>query len=226
MSSLYALVPARGGSKTVPQKNILPLMDQPLIAYTLQAANAAEVFDKVYVSSDDDQILAVANYYGAEKFKRDPHLGLNEATLDSVVAEFIHRTKPDPKDIIALLLPTSPLRTSRHIRDAVAEFKDFPTCRCLISVYEISSKYFNAYVGGGEFLHPLSGEHVSYMKRQDLPSLYLPNRAIYIFRINDFLIGEKIPETHLVPFLMSEEDSLEVSCENDFAKAESGLERK
>jgi CMP-N,N'-diacetyllegionaminic acid synthase len=149
MSKVYALVPARGGSKTIPQKSIVPLMDQPLIAYTLQAINASEVADVVYVSSDDEQILAVANYYGAEKFKRDPHLASNEATLDSVVAEFIHRIKPEPKDIIILLLPTSPLRTSEHIRDALAEFKDFPTCRCLLSVYEIESKYFNAYVGGG-----------------------------------------------------------------------------
>ncbi len=226
MSKVFALVPARGGSKTIPQKNIVPLLDQPLLAYTLQAANAAEVFDQVFVSSDDDQILAVGHYYGAEKFKRDPHLGLNEATLDSVVAEFIHRVKPEPKDIVVVLLPTSPLRTSRHIRDALAEFKDFPTCHCLISVYEISSKYFNAYVGGGEFLHPLSGEHVSYMKRHDLPSLYLPNRAIYIFRVTDFLAKEKIPDTHLVPFLMSEADSLEVSCEEDFVKAESGLTQK
>ncbi len=226
MSKVYALVPARGGSKTIPQKSIVPLMDQPLIAYTLQAVNASEVADVVYVSSDDEQILAVANYYGAEKFKRDPHLASNEATLDSVVAEFIHRIKPEPKDIIILLLPTSPLRTSEHIRDALAEFKDFPTCRCLLSVYEIESKYFNAYVGGGEFLHPLSGEHVSYMTRHDLPSLYLPNRAIYIFRVNEFLREEKIPKTHLIPFLMSEADSLEVKCEEDFAAAEVGLQQK
>jgi N-acylneuraminate cytidylyltransferase len=226
MSKVYALVPARGGSKTIPQKSIVPLMDQPLIAYTLQAINASEVADVVYVSSDDEQILAVANYYGAEKFKRDPHLASNEATLDSVVAEFIHRIKLEPKDIIILLLPTSPLRTSEHIRDALAEFKDFPTCRCLLSVYEIESKYFNAYVGGGEFLHPLSGEHVSYMTRHDLPSLYLPNRAIYIFRVNEFLREEKIPKTHLIPFLMSETDSLEVKCEEDFVAAEVGLQQK
>lgn len=226
MSKVYALVPARGGSKTIPQKCILPLMDQPLIAYTLQAVRAAEIVDKLYVSSDDDQILAVANYFGAEKFKRDPHLGLNEATLDSVVAEFIHRTKLESKDIIILLLPTSPLRTSQHIRDALAEFMDFPTCHCLVSVYEIENKYFNTYVGGGEFLHPLSNEHVSYMNRTDLPSLYLPNRAIYIFRVNEFLLEEKIPKTHLIPFLMSKEDSLEVSDEEDFATAEAGLQQK
>lgn len=226
MSKVYALVPARGGSKTIPQKSIAPLMDQPLIAYTLQAIKASEVIDETYVSSDDDQILSVASYYGAEKFKRDPHLGADEATLDSVVFEFIHRSKLEPKDIVVLLLPTSPLRTSLHIRDALSEFLDFPTCRCLLSVYEIENKYFNAYVGGGEFLHPLSGEHVSYMTRHDLPSLYLPNRAIYIFRVSEFLREEKIPKTHLIPFLMTEADSLEVACENDFSDAEAGLQQK
>jgi CMP-N,N'-diacetyllegionaminic acid synthase len=64
------------------------------------------------------------------------------------------------------------------------------------------------------------------MTRHDLPSLYLPNRAIYIFRVNEFLREEKIPKTHLIPFLMSEADSLEVKCEEDFVAAEVGLQQK
>lgn len=226
MSTVFALIPARGGSKGILQKNIAPLLDQPLIAYSIQAAQASEVIDTVYVSSDDDQILSVAHYYNAERIKRDPHLARDDSPTDPVVAEFIHRIKPAMKDVIVLLQPTSPLRTGEHIREALAEFNDFPTCRGLISVYEINNKLMTAYVGGGEFLHPLAGEHTSYTGRRDLPSLYMPNGAIYIFKVEDFLREEKIPRAHLIPYLMTDSDSLDINCPDALITAEQRLRER
>ena len=223
MPNVFALVPARGGSKGILQKNIVPLLDQPLLAYTLKAAQASGVIDAIYVSSDDDQILSVAHYYGAERLKRDPHLARDETLIDPVVAEFIHRIKPAGKDIIILLLPTSPLRTAEHIREALAEFRDFPTCRCLISVCEINNQLMKAYVGGGEFLQPLAGAHSSYLRRQDLPSLYMPNNAISIFKVDDFMRDENIPRTYEIPYLMSDYDSLDIDTADDLLIAEQRL---
>ncbi len=226
MPKVFAFLPARGGSKGILQKNIAPLLDQPLIAYSIQAAQASGVIDEIYVSSDDDQILAVAHYYKAERLKRDPHLARDDSPTDPVIAEFIHRVKPAAKDIIILLQPTSPLRTGEHVREALAEFNDFPTCHSLISVYEISNKFMKAYVGGGEFLHPLAGEHTSYTRRQDLPSLYMPNGAIYIFKVEDFLREEKIPRTHIIPYLMSGYDSLDIDTPDDLEIAEQRLRER
>lgn len=226
MPNVFALVPARGGSKGILQKNIVPLVDQPLLAYTLKAAQESGVIDSVYVSSDDDQILSVAHYYGAERIKRDPHLARDESPIDPVVAECIHRLKLAGKDIIILLLPTSPLRTAVHIREALAEFRDFPTCRSLISVCEINNQLMKAYVGGGEFLQPLAGAHSSYMRRQDLPSLYMPNGAISIFKVDDFMREEKIPRTHEIPYLMSDYDSLDVDTPADLLIAEQRLRKR
>ncbi len=226
MPKVFALLPARGGSKGILQKNIAPLLDQPLIAYSIQAAQESGVIDAIYVSSDDDQILSVAHYYKAERLKRDPHLARDDSPTDPVIAEFIHRVKPAAKDIIVLLQPTSPLRTGEHIREALAEFNDFPTCHSLISVYEISNKFMKAYVGGGEFLHPLAGEHTSYTRRQDLPSLYMPNGAIYIFKVEDFLSEEKIPRTHIVPYLMSDYDSLDIDVPDDLEIAAQRLRER
>lgn len=226
MPKVFALLPARGGSKGILQKNIAPLLDQPLIAYSIQAAQESGVIDAIYVSSDDDQILSVAHYYKAERLKRDPHLARDDSPTDPVIAEFIHRVKPAAKDIIVLLQPTSPLRTGEHIREALAEFNDFPTCHSLISVYEISNKFMKAYVGGGEFLHPLAGEHTSYTRRQDLPSLYMPNGAIYIFKVDDFLREEKIPRTHIVPYLMSDYDSLDIDIPDDLKIAAQRLRER
>ncbi|HSX51775.1 MAG TPA: acylneuraminate cytidylyltransferase family protein [Cellvibrio sp.] len=223
MPNVYALVPARGGSKGILQKNIVPLADQPLLAYTLKAAKESEVIDSIYVSSDDDQILSMAHYYGAERVKRDPHLARDESPIDPVVAEFIHRLKLGDKDIIVLLLPTSPLRTAVHIREALAEFRDFPTCRSLISVREINNQLMKAYVGGGEFLSPLAGAHSSYMRRQDLPSLYMPNNAITIFKVEEFMREEQIPRTHEIPYLMSDIDSLDIDSPDDLQLAEQYL---
>lgn len=226
MPKVFALLPARGGSKGILQKNIAPLLDQPLIAYSIQAAQESGVIDVIYVSSDDDQILSVAHYYNAERLKRDPHLARDDSPTDPVISEFIHRIKPAAKDIIVLLQPTSPLRTGEHIREALAEFSDFPTCHSLISVYEISNKFMKAYVGGGEFLHPLAGEHTSYTRRQDLPSLYMPNGAIYIFKVEDFLREEKIPRTHIIPYLMSDFDSLDIDIPDDLAIAAQRLRER
>jgi CMP-N,N'-diacetyllegionaminic acid synthase len=226
MPNIFALVPARGGSKGILQKNIVPLVDQPLLAYTLKAAQESGVIDSIYVSSDDDHILSVAHYYGAERIKRDPHLARDESLIDPVVAEFIHRIKPAGKDIIILLLPTSPLRTATHIREALAEFRDFPTCRSLISVCEINNQLMKAYVGGGEFLQPLAGAHSSYMRRQDLPSLYMPNGAISIFKVDEFMREEKIPRTHEIPYLMSDCDSLDVDTPADLLIAEQHLSKR
>lgn len=226
MPGVFALVPARGGSKGILQKNIVPLGDQPLLAYTLIAAQESGVIDSVYVSSDDEQILSVAHYYGAERLKRDPQLARDESLIDPVVAEFIYRLKLAGKDIIVLLLPTSPLRTAVHIREAMAEFRDFPTCRSLISVFEVNNQLMKAYVGGGEFLQPLAGAHSSYLRRQDLPSLYMPNGAISIFKVDDFLREEKIPRTHEIPYLMSEYDSLDVDTAADLLVAEQRLAKR
>ena len=88
MSNVFALIPARGGSTGIIQKNIQPLLDQPLLAYTIIAAQKSGVVDAAYVSSDDDQILAMAHYYGAERIKRDYHFARDDSPLDPVVAGF------------------------------------------------------------------------------------------------------------------------------------------
>lgn len=226
MQRVIALVPARGGSKGIKHKNIVPLLGKPLLAYSLQAALTSGVIDAVYVSSDHATILDVGQKYGASLIERDPSLALDESPTDPVITECILKAGLEPKDIIVLLQPTSPLRTDQHIREALSEFRDFPGCRSLISVYEINNKYLKAYMGGGEFLRPVGGEHTSYTRRQDLPSLYMPNGAIYIFTVSEFMREEKIPRSHTIPYLMSDYDSLDIDTLDDLAIAEQRLKER
>jgi N-acylneuraminate cytidylyltransferase len=226
MSKVIAIIPARGGSKGIKNKNIVPLLHKPLLAYSIEAAQASGVIDEIYVSSDSVGILAGAHEYGAKLIERDPSLALDETPTDPVITEFILKAGLEPKDIIVLLQPTSPLRTAQHIREALAEFRDFPGCHCLIGVYEINNKYLKAYMGGGEFLRPVGGEHTSYTRRQDLPSLYMPNGAIYIFTVHEFLREEKIPRNHTIPYLMSDYDSLDIDTPEDLVIAEQRLRER
>lgn len=226
MSRVIAIIPARGGSKGIKNKNIIPLLNKPLLAYSIEAALNSGVIDEVYVSSDSAAILSAAREYGAKVIERDPSLALDETPTDPVITELILKAKLDDKDIVVLLQPTSPLRTAQHIREALSEYRDFPGCHCLIGVYEINNKYLKAYIGGGEFLRPVGGEHTSYTRRQDLPSLYMPNGAIYIFTAGEFLREEKIPRNHTIPYLMSDYDSMDIDTPDDLAIAEQRLKER
>lgn len=223
MSKVFALVPARGGSKGIKQKNIVPLLGKPLIAYSIEAARASQVIDAVYASSDDDEILAAAQELGAQPIKRDPALAQDTSPTDPVIGEFIEREQLANEDIIVILQPTSPLRTAEHIREALIKYRTHPECRSLISVYEIDNKILKAYLGGGEFLAPIADANTSYTRRQDLPPVFMPNGALYIFSVAEFLRENKIPRMHIIPYLMSAADSLDIDVPNDLVAAEAAL---
>ncbi len=223
MSKVFALVPARGGSKGIKQKNLAPLLGKPLIAYSIAAARNSQVIDAIYVSSDDEAILAVGSDLGAAAIKRDPALAQDTSPTDPVIGEFIEREHLAPEDIIILLQPTSPLRTAEHIREAHAQYRARPDCRSLISVYEIDNKILKAYLGGGDFLAPLAGANTSYTRRQDLPPVFMPNGALYIFSVAEFLRENKIPRSQIIPYHMSEADSLDIDIPSDLVAAETAL---
>lgn len=223
MPRVIALVPARGGSKGIKQKNLAPLLGRPLIEYTIRSAQSAGVFTEVSVSSDDNSILQVAAELGASIFNRNPAYARDDSPSDPLIEEFIHGRQLSGDDIIVLLQPTSPLRLPHHITEALQNFRAHPTCRGLISVYEINNKFLKAYIGGGEFLTSLAEANTSYTRRQDLPSVFMPNGALYIFTVAEFLRDQKIPRSHLIPYIMSEADSLDIDTPNDLFEAEQAI---
>ncbi len=115
--TFLAIIPARGGSKRLPRKNILNLAGKPLIAWTIEAALQSKYIDKVLVTSNDDEILKVSNDYGASTIKRPMHLSQDNSTSFEAISHAIENTQEF--DYIVLLQPTSPLRTSGHIDEAI-----------------------------------------------------------------------------------------------------------
>jgi N-acylneuraminate cytidylyltransferase len=201
---MIAFIPARGGSKGVAWKNIKPFRGKPLIRWTVDAAKESGVFERVIVSSDADAILDLCN--DVERIKRDPQLATDTTPMDEVIKDFLTQ---QPSDLIMLLQPTSPLRTSAHIRQAASQFDG----NTLISVCPIPSSYLKSFVEVNGKLQPIY--HTKTDRRQDLPPLYMPNGAIYLFSSNSFHQYGGIPKNNVSPFFM--EESLDVDTELDFA---------
>lgn len=120
---VLAVIPARGGSKRLPRKNILKIGDHPMIAYSIMAARQASCVTDWIVSSEDEEILEVARQYGAPTpFRRPEHLATDEVRNIDVVLhalEYMERACGQKYDIIVLLQPTAPIRKASHIDEAV-----------------------------------------------------------------------------------------------------------
>ena len=114
-----AIIPARGGSKRLPRKNILNLCGKPLIAWTIEAGKKSKYIDKVVVSSDDDEILDIANEHKVTVLKRPDHLAKDTSKTFDVIKHVIDNA--ESYDYIVLLQPTSPLRNKNHV-DAAIDF--------------------------------------------------------------------------------------------------------
>ena len=222
MSKVIGFIPARGGSKEIPRKNIHLLNGKPLLSYTVAAALESGVCDSVVVSSEDEEILNTAMSHGADTDQRPPALAQDDSTVDDVLAEYIDRTGLDDQSVIMLLQPTSPLRQAVHIKDSLAWFRENAEhqshAQILMSVYQIDSRFVYAYQEDGSLMKPICDWASAYQHRQNLPNIYLPNRAIYIFTVGAFLEERKIPKNRIVPFVMSEEESVDIDTEEDMRR--------
>jgi N-acylneuraminate cytidylyltransferase len=120
---ITCLIPARGGSKSIPYKNIIDIHGEPLIYWVLRAANASKI-DKIYVSTDDDDIKYVVETFGFDKVEvigRSDEVSTDEATTESVMLEFYNKYKPEN---LVLIQPTSPLLSTEHINGALDKYKE------------------------------------------------------------------------------------------------------
>lgn len=222
-----ALITARGGSKGLPRKNVLPLNGKPLISWTIDAALESQNIDFVYVSTDDDEIRNVSKASGAKCIDRPKELATDTASSEEVVVHAIKYFKSIdlPVKVIILLQPTSPLRTASNIDDALEIFNR-RDAEFVLSVFQPAHTPVKAYIANeqGE-LKGLYNEDAPYMRRQDLPTAYQPNGAIYIFNSESFMINQRFPRTKVFPYVMSEQDSIDVDTLDDLIEIEKILRK-
>jgi CMP-N,N'-diacetyllegionaminic acid synthase len=228
-SAVVALIPARGGSKGIPRKNLTNLAGKPLIAHTINAAKKAVLVDAIWVSSDDKDILRISASLGAQTLSRPDELANDDASANGVVHHFIESLPEDVRKsntIILYLQPTSPLRDEKHINSALRAM-EIARANGVISVVEAEKPPHKAFrLDESGRLISLFDERLSNARRQDLPQYYYPNGAIYAFRISEFLDRNGFPSNGSMPFIMSHTDSIDIDSTTDLIRAEVAIGEK
>ena len=229
---MLAIIPARGGSKGLPGKNIRPLNGKPLIAYAVEAALKSEAIDRVIVTTDDEEIAAVAKAAGAEiPFMRPAELASDTASAVDVylhAMDFMAELEGKRRDKFMVLLPTAPLRTSAHI-DAAAALFEKEQGQTLISVSEAEvppSWYMEMNEAGRIHNAGFAVKGNVVANRQVNDTFYVPNGAIFILDYD--LLKEKRTyySDNTVGFVMDRRDSVDIDYLEDFEYAEFLLSKK
>jgi CMP-N,N'-diacetyllegionaminic acid synthase len=210
---VLAIIPARGGSKGFKSKNIAPINGVPLIVYSIKAAQESKYVDLCVVSSDCPRILEVAKAYDSKLITRPPHLASDNANSECVV-EHALSCFPD-FDLILLLQPTSPLRTSRDI-DLALESLIAAHATALISVYQPRHTPFKCFkMNESGFLSGLVDNKTPFMRRQDLPLALMPNGAIYLIYTKEFSQTTSFFTEKTIPYIMNIMDSADIDTQED-----------
>ncbi|MGF1779084.1 cytidylyltransferase domain-containing protein [Vibrio nomapromontoriensis] len=217
---VVALIPARGGSKRLPRKNILPLGGRPLIGWTIDAALNSSYIDEVFVSTDDQEIADVAAQFNVEVPELRPdYLSTDTATSKDVLFYTIKKLKGSV-DIIVLLQPTSPFRNRRHIDEAI-ELLENKSAFSIVSVTpcEHPPQWANVLPSDGSMKNFIRTDDNK--RSQDLQLSYRLNGAIYAYNTEKLLAeGEGAFRDDTYAYKMPNEYSIDIDNEIDFKMAE------
>lgn len=214
--TVLAIVPARGGSKGIPGKNIADVAGLPLIAWTLRATAACPIIDQVVVSTDDAEIAEVARAHGGNvPFLRPLRLAQDETPALDVVKHAL--LEVGDFSYVVLLQPTSPTRTWLDIEQAVRACVDSGAPAC-VSVSPVGKSPYWMYFLEGQRLQPVLPT-VAANRRQDLPPVYVLNGAIYVarwdwLRCQDSFVGEDT-----IAYVMSAKRSFDIDRPEDLEAA-------
>jgi len=221
---MLAIIPARGGSKGLPRKNIKLLDGLPLICYTIKAALDSKLVDRVIVSTDDDEIATISRDFGAEvPFMRPDDLaGDKSMVMDTYlnVADLISRQYSRAVEYFLALLPTVPFRTSEDIDEAIKIFHK-KKADSVISVVEAPVPlYWYRHITDDGKLKNFLPQFDAVKNRQELKKTYLPNGAVYVFRTEILRSTREYYTEKTYPYIMPRERSVDIDDLLDFQWAE------
>lgn len=214
-----AIIPARSGSKGLPNKNILMLLDKPLIAYTIEAAIKSNKFEKVIVTTDSLEYKEISEKYGAEVILRGEELSNDKATSFMVVEDILKKEKKEKYDYFMLLQPTSPFRNEIHIKESIEDFeKNYQYLDFLVSMTKSSkSADLIKRILEDKTLKSYDLDYSNY-RRQDGKEYY-PNGAIFIGKIEKYLEKKHFFGNKTLAYFMNKEDSIDIDDRLDFEVA-------
>lgn len=220
---MLAVIPARGGSKGVPNKNIKELGGNPLISYTIHAAIDSGVFEKIIVSTDSLNIAETAMKYGAEiPFLRPEEISGDTVSSDDVILHALSFYKEQGIyfEEVCKLQPTSPFRNGKHIREAYNLYKE-RKANFLVSVCECEhSPLWAGKIEADLRMDYFLADEVKRACRQNLPTYYRLNGAIYMGKTCLFCENKNFFGSNSIAYIMQQEDSVDIDSKLDFAVAQ------
>lgn len=218
---VVAVIPARGGSKRLPRKNLMPLAGIPLVAHAVRAALDATRVDGVYVSTEDGEIAGVARQAGAEVIARPPQLATDTAQGHDVLRHVLEQLGAGgrPPAIAVLLQPTSPLRRGSDIDACLRAFED-TEARSAFSVCAVDHHPGKCVVLKDGLIEPFTNDFDMEARHQDLAPVYRQNGAIYVVGVADFLSGGSLYRRPCAGYVMDRRDSIDIDDLLDLQLAE------
>jgi CMP-N,N'-diacetyllegionaminic acid synthase len=223
--SFLAIIPARGGSKRLPRKNLLDLNGKPLIAWSIESGLKSEYIDKVIVSSDDDEILSISKKYKSDTIVRPSELASDTATTFDVIKHVIDNT--ERYDYIVLLQPTSPLRDEGHIDESI-KLLELKNSDAVVSVCETDhSPLWSNTLDDSLLMEGFLRDEILNKRSQDLEKYYRLNGAIYICDTKKLLKEERFfIDKNIYAFKMNRATSVDIDNEIDFQLADLIMKEK
>jgi N-acylneuraminate cytidylyltransferase len=231
MTEVLAIIPARGGSKGIPRKNILDFAGHPLLSYSIMAGLNTKLVNRVIISTDDKEIAEIAHHYGAEVPFLRPAQYAQDDTPDFPVfvhaLQWLNRHEGYRPDVIVHLRPTSPLRRVKQIDNAVQLLLDHPeadSVRTVIIPFQNPFKTWTIQADG--FMKPLiktKHKETYNMPRQALPKVYWQTGYVDTIRISTILEKHSMTGNRILPLVLNPGDWIDIDTPDDWQKAENLL---
>ena len=222
---ILAVILARGGSKRLPRKNVIPLYKKPLISWSIEAALKSKYIDKIVISSDDDEILDISNHFNATSIKRPSELATDQSTSFDALKHVLKIFKG--YEYIILLQPTSPLRDENHINQAI-ELVIKKNAEAVVSVCQSRDKLIKSFTLDKSLLiNNYLKTDDDLKKNSNIKNFYKLNGAIYICKVEQFLKEKSfLIKNKTFGYVMSEESSIDIDEQVDFELASLYMSKK
>lgn len=218
---ILGIIPARGGSKGVPRKNLKQLAGKPLLAWTFEAARNSAYLDRIILSSEDDEIINAAKVMGLEvPFVRPVHLAHDNTPGIDPVLHALDYFKAENYSFVVLLQPTSPLRKAEDIDGAIRLCLETNAPACVSVTQAAHPPWWTFRLDGQKRLLPCMDAEQMPKRRQDAPAAYALNGAVYVARCDYLQTAKSFIGPETIGYVMPEERALDIDRELDFVIAE------
>jgi CMP-N-acetylneuraminic acid synthetase len=226
MNKIIAIIPARGGSKGLPRKNVLDLNGKPLIAHTIEAALKSNIFSKIVVTTDDKEIREVALKYGADVIDRPKELATDGASSLDVIKHTLLTLQINEEKYshFILLQPTSTLRNENHINEAWNKYTTEEVSSLVSVTAVVHPPQKMLILDNNNSVKPLTQWEDLTKPRQQLPKAFLPNGAIYISEVDKFLEKKNLFVIPLSMYIMTFEESVDIGTKEDLWRVNNVLD--